>query len=238
LNRKAGVPTLLSLYNPKNDSTWEETIKPITQDVQNELLYQRWIKTRRLEADSLSHSTIGYVDVRSMGDASYRHVYSELFGREYGKKAVIIDTRFNGGGWLHDDLATLLDGKEYVRFSPRGQDLGIEPTDKWTKPSVVLVSESNYSDASFFPYAYRALGIGKIVGMPVPGTATAVWWQTLQDNSLYFGIPEVGTLDMNGKYLEGQELTPDYIVNDDPASLAEGRDLQLEKAIEVLMKGE
>ncbi len=236
LNRMAGVQTLLTIYNPKKDSTWEETVRPISLEAQNELLYQRWIKTRRLEADSLSHGTIGYVDVRSMGDASYRHVYSELFGREYGKKGVIVDTRFNGGGWLHDDLATLLDGKEYVRFSPRGQYLGIEPADKWTKPSVVLVGESNYSDASFFPFAYRALGIGKIVGMPVPGTATAVWWQTLQDNSLFFGIPEVGTLDMTGKYLEGQQLTPDYVVENDPESLAEGRDLQLEKAVQVLMK--
>ncbi len=238
LNRKAGIPTLLAIHNPRNDSTWEETIKPINQSELGELLYQRWIKTRREEVDSLSHGTIGYVDVRSMGDASYRHVYSELFGREYAKKAVIVDTRFNGGGWLHDELATLLSGKEYVRFSPRGQDLGIEPSDKWTKPSVVLVGESNYSDASFFPDAYRALGIGKIVGMPVPGTATAVWWETLQDNSLFFGIPEVGVLDMHGKYLEGQQLVPDYVVENTPESLAEGRDLQLEKAVEVLMKGD
>jgi C-terminal processing protease CtpA/Prc len=103
---------------------------------------------------------------------------------------------------------------------------------------VILVGESNYSDASFFPYAYRALGIGKIVGMPVPGTATAVWWETLQDNSLYFGIPEVGVLDMKGKYLEGQQLVPDYVVSNDPGSLAQGRDLQLEKAVEVLMNKE
>jgi len=238
LNRKAGVPTLLTIYDPEKNSTWEETVKPITQDALSELLYQRWIKSRRHEVDSLSHGTIGYVDVRSMGDASYRHVYSELLGREYAKKAIVVDTRFNGGGWLHDELSTLLSGKQYVRFSPRGQDLGIEPTDKWTKPSVVLVGESNYSDASFFPYAYRALGIGKIVGMPVPGTATAVWWETLQDNTLYFGIPEVGVLDMNGKYLEGQQLVPDYVVENDPESLAQGRDLQLEKAVEILMKGQ
>ncbi len=238
LNRKAGVPTLLTIHNPRNDSTWEETVKPIAQDALQELLYDRWVKTRREEVDSLSHGTIGYVDVRSMGDASYRKVYSELLGREYAKKAVIVDTRFNGGGWLHDELATLLSGKPYVHFYPRHQDLGVEPTNKWTKPSVVLVGESNYSDASFFPYAYRALGIGKIIGMPVPGTATAVWWETLQDNSLYFGIPQVGILDGNGKYLEGQELVPDYVVENDPASLAEGRDLQLEKAVEVLMNGE
>jgi len=236
LNRKAEKPTLLSLYNPQKDSSWEETVKPITRDEENELLYQRWIKSRRLEVDSLSHGRIGYVHIRSMGDESFRHAYSEILGREYDKDAMIVDTRFNGGGWLHDDLATLLSGKEYVSFLPRHQNLGIEPTEKWAKPSVVLVSESNYSDASFFPYTYRALGIGKIVGMPVPGTATAVWWETLQDNSLYFGIPQVGVLDMNRKYLEGQQLEPDYIVNNDPESVAEGRDLQLEKAVEVLMK--
>lgn len=238
LNRKAGKQTLLTLYNPQKDSTWEETVKPITRDEESELLYQRWAKSRRLEVDSLSHGRIGYVHVRSMGDESFRHTYSEILGREYDKDAIIVDTRFNGGGWLHDELATLLSGKEYVKFFPRHQDLGGEPTEKWSKPSVVLVSESNYSDASFFPYTYRALGLGKIVGMPVPGTATAVWWETLQDNSLYFGIPQVGVLDMNGKYLEGQELEPDYIVNNDPESVAQGRDLQLEKAVEVLMKKE
>ncbi len=236
LNRKAGKPTRLALYNPQKDSSWEEIVKPISRDEEGELLYQRWIKSRRLEVDSLSHGTIGYVHVRGMGDDSYRHAYSEILGRENDKTAMIVDTRFNGGGWLHDELATLLNGKEYVKFFPRHQKLGSEPTEKWSKPSVVLVSESNYSDAHFFPFTYRALGIGKIVGMPVPGTATAVWWETLQDNSLYFGIPQVGVLDMQGKYLEGQELEPDYMVNNDPESVAQGRDLQLEKAVEVLMK--
>jgi C-terminal processing protease CtpA/Prc len=236
LNHKAGKITLLKLYDPKKDTTWEEIVKPITTGEENELLYKRWVKSRRLEVDSLSHGRVGYIHVRGMGVDSYREAFSEIFGRDYDKDAIIVDTRFNGGGWLHDQLATMLEGKEYVKFSPRHQDLGGEPTDKWCKPSVLIVGESNYSDAHFFPYTYRALGIGKIVGMPVPGTGTAVWWETLQDNSLYFGIPEVGILDMNGKYLEGNQLVPDYIVNNDPESVAQGRDLQLEKAVEVLMK--
>ncbi len=236
LDRKIDKPVLLSLFNPAKDSTWEEIVKPTSRDWENELLYQRWVKSRREEVDSLSHGRIGYVHVRSMGDDSYRHAYSEILGREYETDGMIVDTRFNGGGWLHDELATLLSGKEYVKFFPRHQNLGSEPTGKWTKPSVLIVSESNYSDAHFFPWTYKTLGIGKIVGMPVPGTATAVWWETLQDNSLYFGIPQVGMLDMNGKYLENQQLVPDYIVNNDPESVAQGRDLQLEKAVEVLMQ--
>jgi C-terminal processing protease CtpA/Prc len=105
------------------------------------------------------------------------------------------------------------------------------------KPSVVLISESNYSDAHGFPFAYKTLGIGELVGMPVPGTMTAVWWETLQDNSLYFGIPQVGTKDEDGNYLENKQLEPDYPVRQDYDVVVKGRDQQLEKAVEVLLNG-
>ncbi len=72
--------------------------------------------------------------------------------------------------------------------------------------------------------------------MPVPGTMTAVWWETLQDKSLYFGIPQVGIKDINGKYLENQQLEPDYKVPTDYEIVITGRDQQLEKAVEVLLK--
>ncbi len=235
LNHKAGKPTLLSLYDPDKKKRWEETVKPVTRRTLGELLYQRWVKARRAEVDSLSGGRIGYVHVRGMNSASFRVAYSEILGRNYHREAIIVDTRFNGGGWLHDDLATLLSGKRYADFYPHGRYFGSEPLTKWYKPSVVVVSESNYSDAHGFPYAYRALGLGKIVGMPVPGTMTAVWWETLQDPTLYFGIPQVGVKDLQGRYLEGQQLEPDYKVAQDPAVVTRGRDQQLEKAVEVLL---
>ena len=110
--------------------------------------------------------------------------------------------RHNGGGWLHDDLATLLSGKEYQRFEPRGQYIGSDPYNKWTKPSCVLMCEDNYSNAHGFPWVYKTLGIGKLIGAPVPGTMTAVWWETQIDPTLVFGIPQVGVKDMQGNYLE------------------------------------
>jgi C-terminal processing protease CtpA/Prc len=171
-----------------------------------------------------------------MNSSSFRTAYSEILGRDYHKDALIVDTRFNGGGWLHDDLATLLSGKRYADFYPRGKFYGSEPISKWHKPSVVVVSESNYSDAHGFPYTYRALDIGKIVGMPVPGTMTAVWWETLIDPSLYFGIPQVGMKDMNGNYLERQQLEPDFKVKLNPEVVIQNRDQQLEKAVEVLLE--
>jgi len=236
LNHKAGKQTLLSLYDRESDERWEETIKPINARRERELLYKRWVKKRREETDRLSGGRIGYIHVRSMNSSSFREAYSDIFGRNYHKEAIIVDTRFNGGGWLHDDLATLLNGKRYADYVPRGKHVGSEPINKWFKPSVVLISESNYSDAHGFPFAYKSLDIGKLVGMPVPGTMTAVWWEPLQDRSVVFGIPLMGVQDMEGNYLENKELFPDFQVRNDYEIVIQGRDQQLEKAVEVLLE--
>ena len=236
LNRKAEKYTLLSLYNEATKTRWEETVKPITLAEQNELLYKRWVESRRAEVDRLSGGKLGYVHVRGMNDGSFRVAYEEILGRNHEKEALIVDTRFNGGGWLHDDLATLLSGKQYVELVPRGQRIGSEPAGKWTKPSVVIMSESNYSDAHFFPFAYKELNIGQLVGMPVPGTATAVWWEKQIDQTLVFGIPQVGITTKDGKYLENLQLEPDVKVANEPEAVAAGRDQQIEKAVEVLKK--
>ena len=236
LNRKAGKPVLLSLLDPANNTRWEETVKPVSNGEEDELLYQRWIKSRRELVEKLSNGKIGYAHIRSMGDSAFREFYSEVLGRNTDKQALIIDTRFNGGGWLHDDLVTLLSGKNYFDYIPRGNLIGHDPMQKWQKKSVVLMSESNYSNAHMFPLLYKTLGIGELIGMPVPGTGTAVWWETQMDKTIYFGIPQVGIKDRQGKYLENQQLEPDHLVNNDPESVAKGKDLQLEKAVEVLLK--
>lgn len=237
LNQKAGKRVLLSVFDPAKGQRFEQVVKPISSHEQNELLYQRWTKRERALVDKLSGGRIGYVHVRGMDDKSYRHTYSELLGRDSGKEAVIVDTRFNGGGNLHDELATLLSGKRYLQFVPRGQELGWEPTGKWTKPSLVLISESNYSDAHLFPWTYHHLGIGKLVGMPVAGTGTAVWWETLQNPDLYFGIPEVGFRDAQGNYMEKALIQPDVQVANDPARIVRGEDQQLEAGVKELLKG-
>lgn len=234
LNHKAGKNTLLTLSNGRK--TWEEQVKPLSLGTQNELLYQRWVKQREHLVDSLSQGQIGYVHVRGMNSSSYRKVYSDILGKNRNKKAIVVDTRFNGGGWLHDDLATLLNGKRYVDFVPRGQYVASEPLNKWTKPSVVVVNESNYSDAYGFPYTYKVLNIGKLVGMPVAGTMTAVWWERQIDRSLVFGIPEMGVKNMDGEYLENKQLEPDIKVNNTPGSMVAGRDLQIEAAVQELLR--
>ncbi len=236
LNNKAGKQTLLSVFSLKENRRWEEVVKPISRGELTKLLYKRWVKSRKAETERLSGGKVGYVHVKAMNGPSFRKVYSELLGPLNNKKAVVVDTRFNGGGWLHDDLATLLSGKRYMDFMPRGRYIGSEPTFKWYKPSVVLMGEGNYSDAHMFPYAYKELKLGKLVGMPVPGTGTAVWWERLQSGDLIFGIPQVGMLGLDKKYLENHQLEPDIKVDNDPQSVAKGRDKQLEAAVKLLMK--
>ncbi|MCB9193693.1 MAG: PD40 domain-containing protein [Flavobacteriales bacterium] len=234
LNRKAGKPTLLSLYDPGRKVRWEETLKPVTRGEEYDLLYHRWVERCRHQVDSLSHGRLGYVHVEGMNDASYRTVFEEVLGRYPDRDGLIVDTRFNGGGWLHDDLATFLSGHTYMHFLPRGQKLGTEPEFKWQKASCVVMNEGNYSDAHMFPVTYRALDIGKLVGMPVPGTGTAVWWERLQ-NGMFFGIPQVGMVDNNGNYLENQQLEPDVEQPNEPGVVTKGFDQQLDAAVKVLM---
>ncbi len=236
LNRQAGKPMLLQLYDPQNKERYEARVEPISSGAENQLRYERWVENCRDIVDSLSGGRIGYVHVRGMNDESYRTVYDEVLGRHASKEALVVDTRFNGGGWLHDDLATFLSGEPYVTLMPRGQNLGSEPLSKWSKPSVVVMSESNYSDAHMFPYAYKALGIGKLVGMPVPGTATAVWWERLHTGDLIFGIPQVGVVTNEGEYLENNQLEPDIRQPNEPGKVRQGYDQQLKAAVDELLR--
>jgi tricorn protease len=236
LNRKAGKNTLVSLLDPKTNQRWEEVIKPISLGEENELLYRRWVENRASQVDSLSKGKVGYIHVRGMNDPSYRVLFEEALGKYGNRESLIVDTRSNGGGWLHDDLVTFLGGQKYLDMIPRGQYIGFEPQRKWTKPSAVLIGESNYSDAHMFPFAYNTKSLGITVGMPVPGTGTAVWWEQQIDPTLVFGIPQVGMVGPDGKYLENTQLEPDIKVKNTYETLVKGRDEQLEKAVEVLVR--
>lgn len=238
LNRKADNNVLLSVFNPATGKRWDEIVKPISSGEENGLLYKRWVETMRKLTDELSGGRVGYVHVRGMNDNSFRTVYDEVKGKNADKEALIVDTRFNGGGWLHEDLSNFLDGKPYATFRPYGfVTRGGEPQDKWSKPSAVIMSEGNYSDAHLFPYAYRAKGIGKLIGMPVPGTGTAVWWETQIDPTIIFGIPMIAVWGIEeNRALENLQLEPDIKVESPFEAVLYGKDLQLKKAVEELLK--
>ncbi|HVU83285.1 MAG TPA: S41 family peptidase, partial [Puia sp.] len=238
LNRRAGKFTLIGFHDARTGTRYEETVKPIKPAVESGmLLYNRWVRRMEQLTDSLSGGQVGYVHVRAMNDPSFRVTFDKVLGKNYNKKALIVDSRFNGGGWLHDDLVTFLSGKLYFTMRPQGHiTSGGEPLNKWTKPSCVLMSECNYSDAFMFPYAYKELGIGKLIGMPVPGTGTAVWWEQQIDKTLVFGIPMISTYGAGETHpTENHELEPDIRVPDDYNSILNGKDQQLEAAVREML---
>ena len=237
LNRKTSKNTLLQVLDPKTNNRFDESVKPISFAEESVLMYKRWSNMMYTMVDKLSNGKVGYVHVQSMNDGSYRSVVDEVMGRNKNKQALIVDTRFNGGGWLHNDLNTFLSGKTYLRFAPQDNMVpATEPMDRWQLPSCVLMSESNYSDAFIFPYVYKANGIGKLIGMAVPGTGTAVWWETQIDPTIVFGIPMIATYGKENRPTENLQLEPDMKVPLLYEDFLNGKDDQLEAAVKEMLK--
>ena len=236
LNNKIGKKTLVSFFNPADGRIIEEVILPISTAKQNSLLYNRWVKARAAEVDRLSNGRLGYVHIQSMGDDSFRKVYSDVLGKYNDREGIVIDIRWNGGGRLHEDIEILFSGKKYFTQEIRGDKTCDMPSRRWNKPSIMLMSEACYSNAHGTPWVYKHRDLGKLVGMPVPGTMTSVNWVTMQDPSLVFGIPVVGYRLADGSVLENQQLEPDIKVANDPATVVKGEDLQLKAAVEELLR--
>jgi hypothetical protein len=234
LNDKVGKRVLVT-FRTAGGETIEEVIRPISQGTLSSLLYKRWIRQRASEVERLSGGQLGYVHIPSMGDPSFRNVYSDVLGKYYGKKGIVIDIRYNGGGRLHEDIEVFFSGKKYLQQVVRGKDYCEMPSRRWNHPSVMVTCEADYSNAHGSPWVYQHQGIGRVVGMPVPGTMTSVNWDTLLDPALYYGIPAVGYLTADGKYLENTEMIPDVVVPLEPGKVLQGHDTQLERAVEVLL---
>jgi tricorn protease len=237
LNRKVRVPVQLTIQPVDGSEAVRETVTPIAFAKAMQLAYERWIDQRKALTQQLSNGCIGYFHVSGMDDPSYRRAYSELFGELWDKEAVIVDVRFNRGGNLHDQLIAMLTGEAFSGFTTRdGELIGRMPINRWAKPNAMLANAASYSDGSIFPHLYKKEKIGAFIGEPVPGTGTAVWWMFPIPNRLQYGIPQLGAKDLDGDWFENHETVPDILVRNDPDSIEEGRDLQLERAVEHLLE--
>lgn len=235
LKRAARTNTLVSIYDPATGRRFEEVVKPISRSSLNNRLYERWVERNRQLVDSLSGGRLGYVHLRDMTDDSFRTIYADMLGRYYQREAMIIDTRWNGGGRLHEDIEVLLSGDKYMTQMVHGKKAGEMPSRRWNKPSIMLICEANYSNAHGTPWVYKHKNLGKLVGAPVPGTMTSVNWIDLQDPSMLFGVPVVGMQIADGSFLENQQLEPDILVLNDPATVVTGTDRQIEAAVTALL---
>ncbi len=236
LNGKEGKKILVSFYDPVTKERWDEAVKPVSASTVSRLLYKRWVKQRAADVEKWSGGRIGYVHIESMDDGSFRTVYSDILGKYNECEGIVIDTRFNGGGRLHEDIEVLFSGKKYLTQVIRGRAACDMPSRRWNKPSIMLQCEANYSNAHGTPWVYKHRNIGKLVGAPVPGTMTSVNWVRLQDSSLIFGIPVTGYQLPDGGYLENRQLEPDIYVLNAPETIVNGEDTQLKAAVEELLK--
>jgi len=216
---------------PGRDGAWEVAITPGGNF--GDLQYARWVDDRRAMVDKLSNGEIGYLHIRAMDAPSLRQFQLDLAANRT-KKALVIDQRFNGGGGIDQELLQILAGREYQYTV--GRDAGVRQPrpQNFYGPMVVMQNERSASDAEMFPAGFRALGLGKVVGVPTMGAVIGTGSYTLLDGSA-IRTPGTGVWITNGgQNMENFGVPPDVRVDNSPDSHAKGRDMQIEKAVEIL----
>jgi tricorn protease len=216
---------------PTKDGAWEVAITPATGF--GDLQYARWVEDRRVMVDKLSNGEIGYLHIRAMDAPSLRQFQLDLAANRT-KRALVIDQRFNGGGGIDQELLSILAGREYQYTV--GRDAGVRQPrpQNFYGPMVVMQNERSASDAEMFPAGFRALGLGKVVGVPTMGAVIGTGSYTLLDGSA-IRTPGSGVwITGSGQNMENYGVPPDVQVDNTPSDFVKGRDVQIEKAVEVL----
>jgi tricorn protease len=217
---------------PAAEGAWEVTIAPATAGQWSDLQYAKWVDDRRAMVTTLSKGAFGYLHIRAMDAPSLRQFQLDLAANRT-KEALVIDQRFNGGGGIDQELLAILSGRKYQYTM--GRDAGIEQArpQNFYGPMVVMQNERSGSDAEMFPAGFRALGLGKLVGVPTAAAVIGTGSYTLLDQST-IRTPGTGVWTITGQNMENYGVPPDVHVDNTPADFLKGRDAQIEKAVEVL----
>lgn len=229
-------PVVLTVRRADANSDDTLTVRPI--DVRREALinHLNWVDSRRAMVSSLSNGCLAYEYLPEMNNDAYVSAYGRLLSENASTKAAVIDVRSNGGGNLHRQMLTFLSGTAYGQVGLEGRSWEVEPLDRWKKPSAVLIDTFSYSDGTVFPQAYQDTELGVLVGDKLLGTGTGVnYIESPLLPGLVYGVPVQPFRKMDGSYYENREITPDVIVPFDPNMAAQGRDHQLEMAVETLV---
>jgi tricorn protease len=238
LNGKVGEPVTLEVsLHPADPGTRHRVeIQAAGRDTIHELMYDRWVENNAHRVAELSHGKLGYIHIPSMDEAGLDRFVRGLYSDNFDKEAIVLDIRYNGGGFTHDQVLNYLGGRIHTSFRMRdgGQGTVMRSFDrKWTKPLVLLINNRSYSDAEIFPSAFRTLGLGKLVGEPTGAHVLGVYSIRLIDGSR-FRIPRVGVFTASGASMEKEGVKPDVPVEQQPDQLAQGIDAQIDRAVAVL----
>ncbi len=217
---------------PAKEGAWPVTIAPVAGGGFTDLQYARWVTDRREMVTKLSNGEIGYLHIRAMDAPSLRQFQLDLAAQRT-KKALVIDQRFNGGGGIDQELLGILAGRQYQYTI--GRDAGFQQPrpQNFYGPMVVMQNERSASDAEMFPAGFKALGLGKVVGVPTMGAVIGTGSYTLL-NGAAIRTPGSGVWTVTGQNMENYGVPPDVLIDNTPADFNKGRDAQIEKAVEVL----
>jgi tricorn protease len=217
---------------PGRDGAWDLTITPLAGGAFTDLQYQKWVEDRREMVSKLSNGEIGYLHIRAMDAPSLRQFQLDLAANRT-KKALVIDQRFNGGGGIDQELLGILAGREYQYTV--GRDAGVRQPrpQNFYGPMVVMQNERSASDAEMFPAGFKALGLGKVVGVPTMAAVIGTGSYTLLDGST-IRTPGSGVWTSTGQNMENYGVPPDVYIDNTPNDFVKGRDVQIEKAVETL----
>jgi tricorn protease len=238
LNNKANEVVLLDVTRDPKDPKARRRVEVTAIDRAKaaELMYDRWVRNNAEAVARLSGGTVGYIHIPSMDEPGLEAFVRALYSDNFDKEAIVIDVRYNGGGFTHDQVLNYLAGKEHTYFRQRdgGEGLVLRNYDrKWTRPLVVLTNNRSYSDAEIFPHAFRTLGLGKVVGQATGGFVIGTTSTRLIDGST-FRIPRTGVFTVHGANMEREGVRPDVPVEVAVEDWSRGIDTQLVKACEVV----
>lgn len=200
------------------------------------LTFENLLEARRQAVLAKSKDSIAYLHIAGMGGGELQRFNSQLWADARGKKAIIIDVRNNGGGNTSDQIIDILERAQNAIYVPRDGEPLMGPGQTWAKPIVVMCAESSFSNAEMFPAAMKARGLAKLVGMPTPGYVIYTGGFRLVDGT-GARMPGTGVYRLDGTSLENKGEVPDFVVDITPEQFFAGQDPQLDKAIEVLMRG-
>jgi tricorn protease len=219
---------------PSTDGARTITYRPITSE--EKLVYFDWVAGNRRRVDELSGGRIGYLHVPDMG-ADGISEFIKWYYPQIRKEALIIDDRNNGGGnvsrMLIERLSKRVLGAQWGRTS---DEPALYP-EAFTGPMVTLLDGNSASDGDIFPAMFRAAGLGPLIGKRSWGGVVGITDHGQLIDGGHVNVPEFGFTNAKGEWIiEGHGVDPDIEVDNDPASLIQGKDPQLERGVAELMK--
>jgi C-terminal processing protease CtpA/Prc len=244
----ANERTLLTV-KASDGASREVIIRPVTS--LNAEKYEAWIKEQKRLTDLYSGGKLGYIHIRAMGWPSFERFERELMASGFGKEGIVIDVRYNGGGWTTDMLMAVLTTRQHAYTIPRGAAKSLKDHKKFKNnypygerlpfpplmmPSVALCNENSYSNAEIFSHAYKTLGLGTLVGQPTFGAVISTGSYGLVDGGRVRMPFRAWFVKATEENMEHGPAVPDVLVENAPDGKAAGKDDQLKKAVEILME--